>query len=304
MKKIFVFLLFVLFYMTPGTVFSGEEPYKDLDFKFISNGIQINSVGADNYIVYPNDNCKVLVTGEFKKNLGIRLILVEKRNLLECVVFREVVKKSEDTVFTKQVFDFNLTGLEEDKYYRYDVELFSTEDSSRKKVVFEFNVEVHSRTHIEAGIGPVFSNLGFNKFEVTPVTDDTSGSVTIRNLGTKSQLLFVMGAIIRPWGYDQRAKPGLENFYLYMGLGINSEQTVIDNLHFGIGYGFRGFNIVAGMHISKTLQLIDRFEEGGIYNKDDIGSKENIVTEKFKIGVFGGLLIDLSIFDKTFPEIF
>lgn len=309
--------------------------------EFSLNNKKIEADALNKIIIYENDICKVIIHDTAKQYY--RLEKTDEAELKKPVNFGAYGTglSPKYAIFTLtglkpgKIYSFNIKKIIPRKDYDAEVKtsgtlsntveydsiqsalsknttdsIFKRETSYKLKsadtnTIFDFYVEVHEITHIEAGIGPVFSNLEFNNYILTSIPGDSTGSMTIKNIGTKNQIDFVLGAIIRPWGYDQRGNFGdWHNAFLYFGLGLNSNKKFYENLYVGAGFGFRAFSIVGGIHISPVEMLLDGYTENGKYKSNEIDKIDNIKTTSTKINIFGGLLIDLSIFDNVFSKIF
>jgi len=310
MKKI-IFIIIALLLSIPNL--SAQVEGKDYKFEFFKNGIKMDSSSTHKFVVYENDICHVKFFDRLKEEV-INLKLIEEQELKNPINFGSFgnkIQKSDrnpkdDTLHPKKdtlySHNFYVAALKPDNLNSYDIIAEGTDDDTLH--LYEFYVEVHKLTHIEAGIGPVFSNMEYNNFQLTSIPGDTTGSKTIKNNGTSNQIDFVLGAIIRPWGYDERAGFSIWNTFMYFGLGVNNKQVVFENVYLGIGAGYRGFDILFGIHIAGVKQLLNGYSVDRTYGKNDIDDIDKITTTKTKVNVFGGLLIDLGIFSNVFPKVF
>jgi len=310
--------------------------------KFLRNNKIENASSGNRYVVFENDNCKVKIF--FLEGDDIRLQKTGEQNLAKPVQFgsynKEKSLKIDSILFSLtglesgKLFSYRIIKIlpkgnkdttikiteSNSRSYTFDslknevtknnsennsnINLDIHDSPSDTLILFEFDVAVHEITHIEAGMGPIYSKIADNDYSFTPVPGDTSGGQNLVNKGTDYRTDFVIGAIIRPWGYDQNGKFSLRNRYLFFGLGVSNKQKVFENIYLGLGTGFRAFNIVIGLNLAKEKLLIDGYSENVKYKKDEIPEKDKIVVKKNKWSFFGGLLIDFSIFNEVFSTIF
>jgi len=191
---------------------------------------------------------------------------------------------------------FTISNLEQGKSYKYLVMYKDTIED-------QFYVTVDEIIHFEINIGPVFSSLQNPDFKSFTATRDQNGnedSVTIKDNGTNNQLNFVIAGVFRPWGYDPRANVSLKNFFIMLGIPLN--KTLGEHFLFGCGFGARGINIVAGLHIGTKNRLADGFNLNTKYSSQDI-DLEKIVTKEISFAYFAGLVLDLGIVGKLFSSI-
>ncbi len=331
-KKTLLHLIFAL-------IFTGVAFTQDM--YFLKNGRFIPASDSGKYIVYENDVCEIIVKNEGIDVTNYRLEVLEEQELKSPVKFnaytkmalqdsckffltglkpnklinyqiKEVIpgdeyeeeKKSLTSTFTSTYDSLKQEAVKMNLDTVYKIETSYKNRGNDTVTLKSFVVEVHEITHIEGAMGLVYSNLEYNSYELTTVPGDTAGAKKIVNNGTANRLDFTLGAIIRPWGYDQRGELwDPRNTYLYFGLGFGDKGKVFENIYLGLGYGYRAFNFTAGVHLSSVKELIYGYEENKLYKKSDIDDIKKVITSKFKANFFAGVLIDFSIFSKVFSKI-
>lgn len=250
-------------------------------------------------MVYEKD--KVLLTIIYVPSnavtISFRLQKVAEMELPPIIRYGQYINK---VVGTLDTLSIPLIELKGDKKYYYELKsvIVGEKDTSTQCGFF---LEVHAMTHLEASIGPVFSWIRLNNFVTTPFLP-SGDSLTIKNNNSVKSLSFVLGAVVHPWGYDQRATLGARNILFFFGLGINDKEKIWENIFIGAGYGFRGINLIIGSHIAFNTTLIEGYVENGIYASDRIPDIDKITTKNITFGVFASVSADAGAFLKIFSN--
>lgn len=160
----------------------------------------------------------------------------------------------------------------------------------------QFTMEVDEIVYVHVRLGHIFTTIAKQHFKIVPSDINETSFKIERSLSTGEGLL-ISGASFHPWGYNPRRYNFLHNIGFMIGVPFN--KPVGESFFAGMNWGGKGLYLTLGANWAKVDKLIDAFD-GKTFPTRSLDVNE-VTTETWEIGVFGGVWFDINIVPKVLP---
>ncbi|MGI0011502.1 MAG: hypothetical protein ACREAE_08895, partial [Nitrosopumilaceae archaeon] len=159
----------------------------------------------------------------------------------------------------------------------------------------EFVTEVDEIIHVHVRLGHVFTKIADQNFKIVPTSPKDTTFRIDKSLPTGEGLL-ISGASFHPWGYNPRHYNGWQNIGFMIAVPFNKK--IGESFFTGINWGGKGLYLVFGANWAKVKKVIKAYDNVTLSQKIDINE---VTTETWEIGIFGGVWFDIDVVSKILP---